>query len=236
MKMFHIAIVFVLFPSAFSYPLPQLISQPFLSQRLPNLNTVLLSSHVQRPAGRLLSHLSGQGHIVQTIDGHVYYLIHRSAPEQTKAADDSPIAESQIPKEEDDEVVIAAKTSEENSENNTKEPVVIVSKKDESLENQQIGEQNPERSRVIATAPFTASTARFVSAVPDISAPSHITHISHSSPFLSFIASPDVRDDRTSDTEEISANDEVTNEEGTPSSSVVTGYFSFPSAGLSFHF
>ena len=74
---------------------------------------------------------------------------------------------------------------------------------------------------MIATAPFTASTDRFVSAVPDISAPSHITHISHSSPFLSFIASPDVRDDRTSDTEEILTNDEVTNEEGTPSSSVV---------------
>ena len=107
----------------------------------------------------------------------------------------------------------------------------------------------PQSSGVIATAPLTSSTARFVSAVPAISqAPIPVTHISHPSPFLSNFAANQIRSVPAVPTSQLGHAVHLLPSDvpvlpaarahllADSSTDVFTGYFSFPSAGIDFDF
>jgi len=176
----------------------------------------LLSSPslVQHSDGRLFAVNANlqPGQLFQTSDGRIFTLattVHAQPLPSTAPLSSS--AQEQAP-----EIIDAREasdneeaTEEPSNETTTMEPVVT-----EAPIPRRAQASPPRLSPVIATAPFTPSTARFISAIP---APSPVTHVTHSSPSLLHVA-PATRAHSLAD------------------SSTVTGYFSFPSAGLDFDF
>ena len=213
------------------------------ARRLPTL----LSSPLSQPPA-LVQHSDGRffavnaniqpGQFFQTADGQILSLAPAlgqaspSAPVLPPSSSTPPVSQ---PSEGSEEVIIAARDSSEDMdateahamETTSPEPVA---ESPEPTVSRMIGQQQP-----IATAPFTPSTARFVSAVPALSpAPSPVSHISHSTPFLTRLPSSPTPIQDLRAVQAIPAG--RAHSLADSKTSVFTGYFSFPSAGLDFDF
>merc|ERR1711892_745195 len=169
------------------------------------------TSHSVLQAPSLVQHADGRffavnanlqpGQLFQTADGRIFSLASSqasvlpapisspgpSAP-AVPVAPLAPLAPVSPVNEDDDDVVIDVRDSAQNLEN-TEAPVLETTTLEplepitEAPVTRAAPISQPQTSRVIATAPFTSSTARFVSAVPAISqAPIPVTHISQNCP------------------------------------------------------
>ena len=145
------------------------------------------------------------GQLFQTADGRIFTLATPALSTTPQQDQDAQVVEARVGTDREED------TEEVSEEATTMEPVVTEAP---------VPREAPISKPVIATAPFTPSTARFVSAVPANFLSSPVTHITHSSPTL-LTQGPSTA---------------ITRGHSLADSSVVTGYFSFPSAGLNFDF
>ena len=228
-------------------------------------------SLVQHADGRLFAVNANlqPGQLFRTADGRIFELSAQAplGPAITSKPD-SPSSSMAETNQESDDVLIAARDSSENEET-TDAPAVettTIEPVTEAPVPRSSPISQPQQSRIIATAPFTPSTARFVSAVPAV------THINHSSPFVTRLApstqtiqhlralqavpnsqqrsvhsfpSSRLRTVQALPTSQVAAVQELPTSQlaaarghslADSNTDVFTGYFSFPTAGLDFDF
>jgi hypothetical protein len=140
-------------------------------------------SLVQHADGRLFAVNTNlqPGQLFQTADGRIFELSAKAPLGQAiTSKPDSPSSSMAETNQESDDVLIAARDSSEIEETTEAPETTTIELVTEAPVPRSSPISQPQRSRIIATAPFTPATARF--AVPAV------THITHTSPFLTSLA------------------------------------------------